>query len=119
MENHVYWLLEVNIRAGELENFRALMKEMVDSTKANEPGTLNYEWAISSDNATCHLYERYRDSAATMAHLGSFMKNFAGRFMGCVEPKRIVVYGNPNDEAKKALKGQGAVFMNHFGGFAR
>lgn len=119
MGNHVYWLLDLKIKEGELENFRTLMKEMVEATKANEPGTLNYEWTISSDNTSIHLYERYADSAATMKHLGSFMKNFAGRFMACVEPKSFVVYGQPSEEVKGALRQMGAVFMNPFGGFAR
>lgn len=119
MENHVHWLLEVDIKEGELENFKTLMKEMVDATRANEPGTLNYEWMISEDNKSCHLYERYQDSAATMKHLGLFMENFAGRFMGSSEPKRIVVYGTPSEEVKKALGSLGAVFMAPWGGFSR
>ena len=42
MSDVVHWLLEVNINEGELGNFKALMKEMVDVTQANEPGALNH-----------------------------------------------------------------------------
>ena len=119
MSENVYWLLEVTIKPGELDNFKALMKEMVEATQANEPNTLNYEWTISEDSQNCHIYERYADSAATMTHLGAFGEKFAERFMAAVDPTRIVVYGTPNNEVKEALSGFGPVFMAPFGGFAR
>ena len=119
MSNNVYWVLELAIKPGELDNLKALMKEMVEATQAKEPNTLNYEWSISKDNKSCHIYERYTNSVATMTHLGTFGEKFAERFMAAVEPTRFVVYGNPNDEVKKALSGFGAVFMAPFGGFAR
>ena len=119
MSNDVYWVLELNIKPGELDNMKALMNEMVEATQANEPDTLNYEWFISEDEKTCHLYERYADSAAVMTHLGNFRQYFARRFLAVFEPTRQVVYGNPNDEVRKALAGAGAVFMGPLGGFVR
>jgi quinol monooxygenase YgiN len=119
MDEHVYWILETNVREGKLEDLKILMNEMVDATRAGEPGTLNYEWSISEDNGKCTLFERYADSAAAMKHIGSFGKNFASRFMGCLEPKRFVVHGRPSEEVKKALSGMGAVCMSPFGGFSR
>ena len=119
MDNNVYWILELVIKDGELDSFRSLMSEMVDATQANEPDTLNYEWAISKDGKSCHIYERYADSAATLTHLGTFGEKYAERFMTAVDPTRFVVYGNPNSEVKAALAGFGAVFMSPFGGFAR
>ena len=119
MEDTVCWMLEVAIKERQLNTFRSLMLEMVESTKANEPGTLDYEWSISEDQNVCHIFERYSDSAATMIHLKSFGANFAERFMAAVEPTRFVVYGNPSGEVKAALSGYGAVFMTPFGGFTR
>jgi len=119
MSDYVYWLFEVAIKDGEFDNFKKLMGEMVEATQANEPNALNYEWTISEDGQSCHLYERYADSAAAMTHLGAFGEKFADRFMASVELTRFVVYGNPNSEVKQALSGFGAVFMTPFGGFAR
>ena len=79
MSENVYWVLETAIKPGEFENFKALMNEMVEDTQSNEPDTLNYEWTISENNETCHIYERYTDSAATMIHLGAFGEKFADR----------------------------------------
>ncbi len=119
MSEQVYWVLEVAIKDGQADNFKALMKEMIDATRANEPGTINYEWAFSDDGKSCHIYERYADSAAAMQHVGAFGANFAGRFMGAVTPTRFVVYGNADDAVKQALSGLGAVFMKPAGGFVR
>lgn len=119
MSNDVYWVFELNIKPGQLDNMKALMDEMVEATQTNEPKAINYEWFISEDETTCHIYERYTDSAAVMTHLGNFGQNFAKRFFAVAEPKRQVVYGNPNDEVRKALGRGGAVFMGPLGGFTR
>ncbi len=119
MSGNVLWVLELDIKQGELDNFKALMNEMVDATRANEPDAMNYEWFISDDERSCHLYERYVDSAATMTHLGSFGQYFAERFLAAVTPTRLVVYGDPNDEVRAALSAFGAVHMAQIGGFAR
>ena len=85
------------------EDLKSLMAAMVEATQRNEVGALNYEWAISDDRQVCHLYERYQDSAAAMAHLKSFGANFASRFMEVVKPTRLVVYGTPSAQVKDAL----------------
>ena len=119
MSNNVYWTVELSVKDGELDTFRKLMMEMVETTQTNEPGTLNYEWTISKDSRTVHIYERYEDSAAVLTHMGTFGEKFAERFLAAVNQTRFMVYGNPNDEAKSVLTGVGADFMSPWGGFAR
>ncbi len=118
MSSAVSWNLRVSINEGRLEDFRALMQEMVASTEG-EAGALGYEWFLSEDGASCHINERYTDSDAVMAHLGNFGANFAERFLGCVAPTSIDVYGDPSDEVREALAGFGAVHHGPFGGFSR
>ena len=119
MSDNVHWVLELNIKDGALDDFKALMGEMVTATKSNEPDAMNYEWFISEDNATAHVYERYADSAATMAHLQWFGENAAERFLAAVEPTRFTVYGDPSTEVREALAGFGAAHYSQIGGFAR
>ena len=118
MSEPVYFLLEVEIKPGEMDKFKALVNEMVKAAQ-NEPKTLNYEWNLSEDGKTCHVYERYADSEALLVHFGSFGKNFAERFLSVVNPTRLMVYGNPSDEAKEVMGGFGPVYMAPIGGFAR
>ena len=119
MSAQVFWMLELDIKPGQLDALRALMQEMVAATEANEPGTINYEWFLSEDETKCHIYERYIDSAAVMVHLAAFGQHFAERFLGALQPTRFTVYGNPSGQVREALAAFGAGYMTEFGGYAR
>ena len=114
----VSWVLAANVKPGQLESLRALMEEMVESTE-KEPGTLAYEWFISEDENSFHLYERYVDSEAALAHLSAFGDQFAARFTDAIDPTGFHVYGDPTEPARKALSRMGAEFLATWGGFAR
>ncbi|RKZ10676.1 antibiotic biosynthesis monooxygenase [bacterium] len=118
MSNALTWIVLMSVRDGELDNARTLMREMVESTQA-EPGTLAYEWFLTEDSSTCHLYERYADSDAAMVHIGTFGQKYAERFMGCFEPTNVHVYGEPSAEARTALDEFDATYFGTFGGFFR
>ena len=118
MSSTVSWNLQLAVRDGQLDAFRSLMEEMVESTLA-ETGTLTYEWFLSEDGTICHLNERYADSEAAMVHLGNFGSKFAERFLACVDPTALHAYGNPDEAAREVLLGFNAVFLGAFGGFAR
>ncbi len=119
MNGNVAWRLDLNVREGQGDTFRALMAEMVAATEANEPGTIAYEWNLSPDGKVCHLYERYTDSAAAMIHIGTFGARYAERFMAVLEPTGCSVYGSPNAEIKAALAGLGPTYLEPAAGFSR
>lgn len=119
MSEHVSWLLELDVHPGKAGELRSLMREMVDATHANEPGTLDYEWSVSADDSICHLFERYADSAAAMIHASTFGARFAERFLQVVSPTRLVLYGSPSAELAAALEGFSPVRMRTIGGFSR
>lgn len=108
----------MKVHEGKLDDLRTLMSEMVESTQA-EAGTLAYEWFLSEDSTVCHLYERYQDSEAAMLHLGTFGERYATRFLGCLEPIAIHVYGEPSADLHAAHELFGSVFLGSFGGFTR
>jgi quinol monooxygenase YgiN len=117
METQVSWIFEAQVKDGQIDAFKALVGEMVTATEA-EPGALSYEFFADDDGAV-HIYERYADSDAVLAHIGGFGANFAERFLGMVEPQRVSVYGEVSDEARAALAAFGAVHYGTVGGFAR
>lgn len=119
MTEVVHWTVQANVREGQLDALRELAAEMIADTKANEPGAQAYEWMLSEDGTTCHLYERYRDPAATLQHLANFNERYAARFMSVLEPTGFVVYGNPNDDVRAALEAWGPRYVPHMDGFAR
>jgi quinol monooxygenase YgiN len=119
MANDVSWMLELTVQPGRTEDFKALMKEMVDAAHGREPDTLAYEWSLSADGTTCHLFERYKDSDAAMVHLGNFGEKFATRFFEILQPTSFVVYGSPSAQVKETLAPFNPEYMQSVGGFAR
>ena len=119
MSDAVSWVLELAVKDGQLDAFKALAQEMSEATQAGEPDASHYEWFAGEDGMTVHIYERYADSAATMVHLGNFGAKFADRVLACVTPVRLMVYGNPSAEVRGALAAFGAVYMTQFAGFSR
>ena len=119
MSENIFWVLVTKIKEGELQNLKTLMKEMNEYTESNEPDALAYEWFISGDEKYCHLFEHYKDSAATIIHMKSFMKNFGKRFMSILEVKSYTIYGKPSDELKSMLDPMGVIYMEPLGGYTR
>jgi len=118
MGEQVSWQVELAVKPGELDNFRALTGEMVESTRG-EPGVLSYERFVGADGQVVHVYERYADSAAAVEHLRTFGKKFGGRFAGMVARTRFTVYGTPSAELRGMLDEFGAIYLEPFGGFSR
>jgi quinol monooxygenase YgiN len=118
MNGHVAWVLELAVKPGELDNFKAVLNEMIESTRA-EPGTLVYEWSVDEAGSVVHGCERFADSGAAVAHLSTFGEKFAQRFLAAVDPTRLSVYGTPSDETKQALAALGPAYLRPLGGFAR
>jgi len=119
MSSHVSWMLVLDLQPGREAEFRALMNDMVTATRADEPGTLDYEWSLSADRRRCHTFERYADSAAVMVHLGNFGSKYAERFMGLLTPVGFTIYGAPDAAVKDALAGFQPTYMEAVGGFSR
>jgi quinol monooxygenase YgiN len=118
MEWQVSWVIELAVKDGQLDTFKELMEEMVDGT-SSEPQTLNYEWHISDDETTVHIYEKYADSDAMIAHVQGFMAKWSARFLDCVDVTRFVVYGSPSAAARELLDNFGGTYLAPWGGFSR
>ena len=65
MNDEIAWQVELAVKPSELDNFRALTRDMVAFAKT-EPGVLVYERFGSEDGATVYVYERFADSASTL-----------------------------------------------------
>lgn len=115
---NISWLVVVAVKPGELDRVTQLMHEMVAAAEP-DPGTLLYEWFVSDDRSLVHIYERYADDAATLAHLRLFAENFAGRYGELVDQRHWWIYGSPGDEVRKIVTGFGAEILQPLGGFAR
>jgi quinol monooxygenase YgiN len=113
----VFWVVALKINPGQEAKFKALSEQLIESTKA-EPGTLNYEWSLSEDGQTCHIYERYVDSAAAKVHLERSAP-LVGQIPTVATRLGFTIYGAPSDEVKQILSSRGAAIMKPLGGFSR
>jgi quinol monooxygenase YgiN len=118
MEEHVSWVIELAVKPGKIDAFKELMDEMVAGTRG-EAETLNYEWYISSDQSTVHIFEKYAQSDAMITHVKGFMDKWAARFMDCVDATGFTVYGDPSEAARELLAPFGGTYLAPWGGFAR
>jgi quinol monooxygenase YgiN len=116
--DETFWRIEVEILAGKLEDFRALVRDLIASSM-EEPGTLDYDWYFNADNTVCHTYERYRDSEAVIAHGTTFSTRFVERFLQTCRQTGLDVYGSPSDDAKAALSVYGPTWYTRESGFDR
>ena len=118
MKNEVSWQVELTVKPGRLDDFRALTHEMVEYTKG-EDGVLVYERFISQDGKVVFVYERYANSSSAVAHLQAFGEKFGERFVDMVVRKRFTVFGRPNDALKEILDQFGAIYLHPLDGFSR
>jgi quinol monooxygenase YgiN len=115
---HVSWIVDLELRAGALQEFLLLTTEMVSAT-LSEPGALIYERSISLDETRIVVYERYADAGAAMRHLETFAARFGERFTALVHRRSFTVFGAVTDELKEYLSPLGATFATYLVGFAR
>ena len=119
MEDQVFWIIKLNVVEGKSDAALALMNDLIEHTKNNEPDALYYEWFFSDDKQTCHIHERYKNSDAVLTHLQNFGSKFGERFGEVFEPTGLSVYGNPTDDARRALDDLGAEYFEPAHGFQR
>lgn len=118
MVEDLYWVFTLNVKPGKFPEFRSLVAAIV-AASLEEPGTLAYQYSVSADESTVHIFERYRDSDAFVVHVEETFGPHAERFLDLVTVASLVVYGNPNAAARKALDGFKASYMTLFDGFSR
>jgi len=118
MADHISWHVELQVKPGHMAAFRALTREMVQATKA-ERGALIYERFIADDNEAVHVFERYSDSAAAVAHLRTFAQMYGKRFTDLVDRKHFSVFGTPTPELRQILDPLGARYFAPLAGFSR
>ena len=118
MSAQISWHVELKVKPGLMDAFCTLTREMIESTKS-ERGALIYERFVGDDDQSVHVFERYADSAAAIAHLVMFAQLYAKRFAGVVERGRFTVLGTPTPELRHILDPLGAEYFAPLAGFSR
>jgi quinol monooxygenase YgiN len=103
---------------GQEEAFKQMVPKIVAAVE-QEPGTMAYEWSMRADGKTFDIVEIYQDSNAFVAHVKDVIGKFGGDFGKTQKTLKLVVYGNPDAEARKAMEGLHPEFETPFSGFIR
>jgi quinol monooxygenase YgiN len=117
VSTEISWVFEAVVKPDALDEYGALTREIVADNQAAEPGQQIFEYFV--DGQDVHIYERYQDSAAALAHVQRFVENFGSRFLSLCSPTRMSVYGEPSDELKVALTDFSPRYLEPLGGYAR
>lgn len=96
----IHVIARFKIQEGKLSEFKNGADECVKVTK-NEPGAELYDWFIDEDNLLCTVVETYKDSSATMAHVGNV--NEALSKLLAISEFSGEVFGNASQELRDAL----------------
>lgn len=119
MSSEVFWVFEITLQPGAVDEFTALAKEMVDANAAGEPGTRSYQVCITADGTRVHFCERFADSAAVLVHVARFGENFATRVGELATVTRFEIYGDPSAEVKATLAAFNPTYLTEVAGFTR
>ena len=96
----IHIIARFKIQESKLGEFKAGSEKCIELTK-NEPGAELYDWFIDEENLLCTVVETYKDSDATMAHVGNV--NDALAKLLAISDFSGEVFGNASDELRGAL----------------
>ncbi|MGA0839955.1 MAG: putative quinol monooxygenase [Pseudomonadales bacterium] len=115
--NHVYTIFKAEVPEGAVEELRKVAAYMTELT-SREPGVIAYEWSLSEDRRRLHVYERYVDSEAGLAHLANAGPELS-KLLDIVSLIEIECYGPASDDLRTAIKDFPLTFLQPFEGFHR
>ena len=104
----------IKIKENQLEAFKQLIPQFISAVREKDQGTSMYDWYLNEDTMECSVLEDYADSDAALehvAHVGDLLQ----KLMELGEMS-IELYGNPNEELSKALRGLDARVFPYFAG---
>lgn len=85
----------MKIRPGKLEEFKRQARMIIAEANTKDPGTLQYDWFLSSDNTECEVRETYESSDAFLSHVGNIGMLRDTLFEKYATDHSIVIYGDP------------------------
>ena len=98
---------KMKINLGMLEEFKQQAAKCVSTVKERDPGTLQYDWFISSDKTECEIRETYASSESALAHQDNLHELQGIIFKKFGLPYSVVIYGDPSPELLENAKASG------------
>jgi quinol monooxygenase YgiN len=96
----------LRIHDGKLDEFKAVANRCIESVRAKDKGTLQYDWFLSEDGSECVVRESYQDSPSVFEHMEN-LGPILGDLMDTCEME-LEIFGEPSDDLAEVLVGFGA-----------
>jgi quinol monooxygenase YgiN len=98
---------KMKIREGMLEGFKRQATECIQQAKEKDPGTLRFDWFISTDKTECEIRETYESSEAFLAHLSNLSELLRILYEKFASDHSVIIYGDPSPELLTKVKARG------------
>jgi quinol monooxygenase YgiN len=95
---------KMKINPGMLEEFKERAIQCISTVKEKDPGTLQYDWFISSNKTECEIREKYESSEAFIAHVSNLREPLWILFEKFASDHSVVIYGEPSIELLENAK---------------
>ncbi len=89
-----------SIHDGKLEDFEKLAAQCMETVRAKDSGTLQYDWFMDAEGRECVVRETYRDSDAVLEHVQNLGAIFGALL--AVADMEVEVFGSPSPELIEA-----------------
>lgn len=114
----VRMIVKLNIKAGNLELFKSLARDLKETVEASEPDTIGYEWFMDASEQTSYLVETYPNSEVLLKHLDNVGEKL-GPLLDAAPLGELLVFGALTSQAAEVLAGLGAKVFPPYIGFLR
>ena len=105
-----------NIHEGRLDDFKSIVRRIVQNVRDKDTQTLDYSWYIDESAMTCTVIETYPDWSAFLAHAQNLGTAGAGMGETCSMSLEAFAHEAPSGAAQAALARFGAPFIRYFDG---
>jgi len=90
-----------------LDEFKQQVAECIEQVKEKDPGTLQYDWFLSSDKTECEIREAYESSEPALLHQSHLRESLRLLFEKFGSIHSVVIYGNPSPALLENAKAKG------------
>lgn len=111
---------ELTVAEGKAAEFKESAAALAAAVKAEEPGTVAYEWYFNEDTMKCHVSERYASAEAQSVHgRGETVRPLFAKVFSVCSLSRIESHGDIPEAAQARMIEQGRAFYLGLTGFSR
>ena len=98
---------KMKIREAMLEGFKRQATECIQQAKEKDPGTLQFDWFISTDETECEIREADETSEAFLAYLSNLSELLRILYEKFASDHSVIIYGDPSPELLAKVKARG------------